>query len=105
MSILIDATLEFLKKQPSLREAVDVGDADEASSAHRKHASTEKPTHEWKDDSGGHHKVWHHTSPKGVKTTLLHTSHAGGSSAPVMKLPGRAHHSPEDIKKSMKEYD
>jgi hypothetical protein len=105
MSILVDATLEYLKNKPSLKETVDVGDSDEASAAHVKHTKSNPPTHEWKDDNGGHHKVWHHTSPKGVKTTLLHSSHAGGSSAPVMKLAGRAHHSPEDIKKSMKDYD
>ena len=85
-------------------EAVDVGDSDEASNAHNKHADTHKPDHEYKDDNG-HHKIWYHTSPKGRKTTLLHTSEEGASGAPLMKLSGNAHHSVSDIKKSQKDYN
>ena len=86
-------------------EAVDVGDSDEASSAHVKHARANEPTHKWKDTNGTQHSVWHHTSPAGRKTTLLHSAEPGVGGAPIMKLHGNAHHSPEDIKKSMKDYE
>ena len=95
---------DIYKNLPVLEESVDVGDSDEASAAHQKYASKTAPTHEFKTDDGAHHKVWHHTSPSGRKTTLLHTKEAGASSAPVMKLNASGHHSPEDIKKSHHSY-
>jgi hypothetical protein len=104
----IDSYIEKLNKHhASLRKSskVDVGDTDEASASHEKHAHANKPTHEWKAENGAQHKIWHHTSPKGIKTTLLHTTEHGASDAPVMKFNQKGHHSPEDIKKSMKSYD
>ena len=95
-----------LRKEESEQvvEEVDVGDSDEASSAHVKHATNNPPTHKWTDDNDATHSVWHHTSPAGRKTTLLHTKEPGVGGAPIMKLHGNAHHNPKDIKKSMKDY-
>jgi|688.fasta_scaffold1792934_1 hypothetical protein len=104
MSKLIEATIDYLNTKPSLVEEVDVGESDEAESKHQKHASTNKPTHEWKDEHGAHHKVWH-TTHRGKPSTLLHTSEPGASSAPVMRLHDHGHHHPDAIKKSMKDYE
>jgi hypothetical protein len=90
--------------QSMFAEAVDVGDSDEAEDNHHEHSMKTKPTHEWKDDNGAHHKVWH-TTHEGKKSTLLHTSEAGASSAPVMRLEQPGHHKPDAIKKSMKSYN
>jgi hypothetical protein len=107
MSKLIELALAELDKYKveQVNESVDVGDSDDASNAHVKHAQSTEPTHKWKDDSGTTHSVWHHTTPAGRKTTLLHSKEPGVGGAPVMKLAGNAHHSPEDIKKSMKDYE
>jgi hypothetical protein len=90
--------------QSMFAESVDVGDSDEAEDHHVEHADKEKPTHEWKDKNGAHHKVWH-TTHEGHKSTLLHTSEPGAPSAPVMRLEEPGHHKPAAIKKSMKEYN
>lgn len=87
-----------------IAEAVDVGDSDEAEDHHAEHARKTKPTHEWKDSNGSHHKVWH-TEHEGKKATLMHTSEPGASSAPVMRLEDPGHHHPTAIKKSLRDYD
>jgi hypothetical protein len=94
---------EAVVEEGYIAEAVDVGDTDEAEDHHTEHAGKTKPTHEWKEKNGAHHKVWH-TTHEGKKSTLLHTSEPGASSAPVMRFEEPGHHSPAAIKKSMKEY-
>ena len=103
VSAALDNNREELS-QSMFAESVDVGDSDEAEDHHSEHASKEKPTHEWKEKDGTHHKVWH-TTHDGEKSTLLHTSHPGASNAPVMRLEEPGHHKPAAIKKSMKEYN
>jgi hypothetical protein len=92
------------ENEENIDESVDVGDSDEAEENHHDHAMNTKPTHEWKEKNGTHHKVWH-TTHEGAKSTLMHTSEPGASSAPVMRLEEPGHHSVAAIKKSQKEYN
>jgi hypothetical protein len=101
---LIEAALKVMDKMQEAKETpLDYGDTDEASSSHEKHADKNKPNHQWKDEHGNEHSVWHHTSPKGTKTTLYHID--DGMAAPLMKFNKKGHHTPEQIKTAAKEYD
>ena len=106
MSKLIEAALAEIENYAAkngLAEAFDYGESDEAEEHHEEHADKTKPTHEWKDHDV-HHKIWH-TTHKGKKSTLYHVSEPNASDAPVMRFHQAGHHSPEAVKKSLKDYE
>ena len=109
MSKLIEATLVELENyalKNGISEEFDYGESDEAESHHAKHTDKTKPTHEWKDEHNPHttHRIWH-TTHKGKKSTLYHVTEPAASNAPVMRFHQAGHHSPEAVKKSLKDYE
>jgi hypothetical protein len=108
MSKLIEAAVAELDKyvdQYKINEELDYGESDEGEKHHQDHASKnwDKPTHSWPDGDTVH-KIWH-TTHKGKPSTLHHQSDHNSSDDTVMRFHQAGHHSPEAVKKTLKDYE